>query len=681
MARSGISAMSTASSGNRKPHSKGRMRRKESLHRKTVRIGAALALFAVVFALDETGFLASALGTPASLYAAFAMYLVPFAIAGHDVLAKAARNIVRGRAMDESFLMAVATLGAFAMVLFPDSSPHMAEGAAVMLFYQVGELAQAYAVGRSRRDISALMDIAPDTAFVEDTDGNVTETDAEDVSVGSVVVVRPGSRVPLDGTVISGESRVNTSALTGESVPRAVGIGSDVFAGFVNDSGTLRVRATKPAGESAAARVLEMVSEASERKSRSEGLVTRFAKVYTPIVVALACSVAVVPPLLGLGTWSEWVLRGLTCLVVSCPCALVISVPLAFFGGIGGLSRIGVLAKGSAYIEALADVRTVVMDKTGTLTTGTFGIVANHPADGFDASGLLSLAAAAESQSTHPIAVAIRDADGMEDMGRADDVKMTYATDVTEHAGMGVSAMLGKRKVLAGNARLMRTAGIEAPDCEVVGTIVHVAVGTRDEEAPDGFDYSYAGHLVIADSVKPDAEEAVAMLRREGIRNAVMLTGDRPEVAMDVAARLGIDDVHASLMPGDKVAVLEGIMADGNAGKVAAVGDGINDAPLLTRADVGIAMGAMGSDAAIESADVVLMDDRVTAIPEAMRSAKRTVRIARENIWFSLAVKVAILAFAAVGMADMWLAVVGDVGVTLVAVANAMRAMHVDVRR
>lgn len=624
------------------------------------RIVVAIAIFAVIMAVDEAGLLASAFGARGSVYAAFVLYLVPYLIAGHDVLAKAARNLARGEAFDECFLMTVATIGAFAMVLFPDTDPHMAEGAAVMLFYQVGELFQSYAVGQSRKSIAAMMDIAPEYANVE-RDGELVQVDPAEVAVGTVVVIKPGERVPLDGVVCEGSSQLDTAALTGESVPRHVGSGSEVVSGCVNMTGLLHVRTTKPYGESTVARILELVENASEKKARTESFITRFARVYTPAVVLSALALAVVPPLAGMGAWSDWILRGLTFLVVSCPCALVISVPLSFFGGIGGASRLGILVKGSNYLELLAKVDTVVFDKTGTLTSGTFNVVAIHPEAGVEADYVLSLAAHAEAFSDHPIAVSVREAYS----GRIDRERIR---DVREESGHGVSARVDEHVVLVGNDRLMAEHGASWHDCDLTGTVLHVTV-----------DGAYAGHIVIADVVKDDAEAAVRELHDAGVRRCVMLTGDRADVAEAVGGRLGLDEVRAQLLPQDKVAEVERLLAEEReGGRLAFVGDGINDAPVLTRADVGIAMGAMGSDAAIEAADVVLMDDRPSKIASAMRVARKTMRIVWQNIVFAIGVKVLILVLAALGLANMWLAVFGDVGVAVIAILNAMRAMRVE---
>ena len=623
------------------------------------RIVIALALFAAALAVEQSGLLSTLFGTPGDVYASFALFLVPYLIAGYKTLLEAARNIRRGEAFDEAFLMSVASLGAFAMVFFPDTDPHMAEGAAVMLFYQVGELFQSYAVGQSRASIAAMMDIAPEYANVE-KDGELVELDPAEVAVGETIVVKPGERVPIDGVVTDGTSQLDTAALTGESVPRHVEPGAEVISGCVNMTGVLRVRTTKPYGESTVARILELVENASEKKARTENFITRFARVYTPVVTVSAVLLAVVPPLAGLGPWSDWILRGLTFLVVSCPCALVISVPLSFFGGIGGASRLGILVKGSNYLELLAHVDTVVFDKTGTLTSGTFNVVAVHPEAGVDPDYVLSMAAHAESFSDHPIAVSVRAAySGEIDREKIDEVR--------EESGHGVSARVNEHLVMVGNDKLMTEYGASWHDCDLTGTILHVTV-----------DGAYVGHIVIADVVKEDAEAAVADLHAAGVRRCVMLTGDRTDVAEAVAARLGIDEVRAQLLPEDKVRAVERLLEDERDGaRLAFVGDGINDAPVLMRADVGIAMGAMGSDAAIEAADVVLMDDRPSKIAAAMRIARKTMRIVWQNIVFALGVKLLILVLAALGVANMWLAVFGDVGVAMIAILNAMRCMRV----
>ena len=624
------------------------------------RILVALALFAVIFVGEHLLPLADLLGSEAAaVYLLFALYLVPYLIAGHDVLLRAARNIKNGQVFDENLLMAIATIGAFAMITFPDAEPSMAEGCAVMLFYQVGELFQSYAVGKSRKSIASMMDIAPDYANIE-RNGELVQVDPAEVAIGDIIVVKPGERVPIDGTVIEGASQLDTAALTGESVPRHVEAGMDVISGCVNMTGLLRVRTEKPFGESTVSRILELVENAAEKKARTENFITRFARYYTPTVTGLALLLAIIPPLLGMGAWSDWILRGLTFLVVSCPCALVISVPLSFFGGIGGASKLGVLVKGSNYLEALAKVDTVVFDKTGTLTNGTFNVVAVHAEKDVDPDYLLSYAAHAESYSDHPIALSVKEA-------YSSKIDQERIHDVREEAGHGVAAVIDEHVVLIGNDKLMNANGTDYHDCELTGTVLHVSI-----------DGSYAGHIVIADVVKEDAAEAIKRLHAAGVRKTVMLTGDRAEVARAVSEQLGIDEFHAQLLPADKVAQVERLLAEQKDGEnLAFVGDGINDAPVLTRADVGIAMGAMGSDAAIEAADVVLMDDKPSNISRAIRLARRTMRIVWQNIVFALGVKLAVLVLAAVGIANMWLAVFADVGVAILAILNAMRCMNV----
>ena len=625
------------------------------------RIVVALILFFAVMAFTEFAPLEEWLGSrTAAIWVEFGLFLIPYLIAGYDVLWEAVENIGRGQVFDENFLMSVATIGAFAMVLFPDADPHMAEGAAVMLFYQVGELFQSYAVGKSRKSIADMMDIAPEYANLE-TDGAIREVDPDEVPVGSIIVVKPGERIPLDGVVVEGVSQLDTAALTGESMPRHVDAGAEVISGCVNMTGVLRVKTTKPYGESTVARILELVENAAEKKARPENFITRFARYYTPIVTGAALLIAVVPPLFGMGAWSDWVLRGLTFLVVSCPCALVISVPLSFFGGIGGASRLGILIKGSNYLELLSKVDTVVFDKTGTLTSGSFKVVAIHPEEGIDADYVLSHAAHAEAFSDHPIAISLREA-------YAGEIDAARIAEAREESGHGVSALVDQRLVLVGNDKLMARHGGSWQDCELTGTVLHVSI-----------DGTYAGHIVIADVIKDDAHRTIRELHEAGIGKCVMLTGDRRDVAEAVAAELGIDEVRAQLLPEGKVDAVEELLArERDGGKLAFVGDGINDAPVLTRADVGIAMGAMGSDAAIEAADVVLMDDKPSNISKAIRLARKTMRIVWQNIVFALGIKIVILVLAAVGIANMWLAVFGDVGVAVLAILNAMRAMGVS---
>ena len=626
------------------------------------RILVAFALFVVAIVLEATGLLEVWFGTGA-LWAEFVLFLIPFLVAGYDVLLKAAKNIGHGQVFDENFLMAVATVGAFLLVFFPDSDPHMSEGAAVMLFYQVGELFQGYAVGKSRASIAAMMDIAPDYANVM-REGSLVQVDPNEVSVGDEIVVKPGERVPLDGVVVSGSSELDTAALTGESLPRSVAEGGEVVSGCVNMTGLLTVRVSKPFGESTVSRILELVENASAKKARAENFITRFARYYTPTVVIVAALLAVVPPLLTGQPFATWVERGLTFLVVSCPCALVISVPLSFFGGIGGASRLGILVKGGNYLEALAKVDTVVFDKTGTLTSGTFEVVSVHPAPNVDAGYLLKVAAHAESFSDHPIAASVRKAyDGT--------VDPSLVGDVRNLAGRGVGVTLEGVPVFVGNGDLMAENSIDyarqIASCSHAGTVLHVAVGG-----------TYLGHVEIADAPKEDAAEAIRDLHAVGVKRTVMLTGDREPVAAAVAKDLGLDAYRAQLLPQDKVAEVERLLGQEAEGrKLAFVGDGINDAPVLTRADVGVAMGALGSDAAIEAADVVLMDDRPSNIARAISIARKTMGIVRENIVFALGVKLAVLVLAAVGLASMWLAVFADVGVAVLAILNAMRCMRV----
>lgn len=626
------------------------------------RIVAALAIFAAVFAVTEFVPLAQYVGGETNaLYLEFVLFLIPYLIAGYDVLLKAARNIGNGQVFDENFLMTIATVGAFALVLFPDSQPHMAEGAAVMLFYQVGELFQGYAVGKSRQSIADMMDIAPDFANVM-RDGKLVQVDPYEIGVGDEIVVKPGERVPLDGTIVEGSTQLDTAALTGESVPRHVEEGAEVISGCVNMTGKITVKVSKPFEQSTVSRILELVESASEKKAQTESFITRFARYYTPIVTIGALVLAVLPPLLFGQSWSDWIERGLTFLVVSCPCALVISVPLSFFGGIGGASRLGILVKGGNYLEALSHTETVVFDKTGTLTNGSFNVVAVHPDAAAEVNPdlILSIAAHAEAYSDHPIAVSVKEA-------FTGEIDQSRIADVREEGGHGVRAVVDERVVLVGNDKLMREEGIAYHDCELTGTILHVSI-----------DGKYAGHIIIADVVKEDAAECIKRLHAAGVRKTVMLTGDRAEVAKAVAEKLGLDEYHGKLLPEDKVNQVERLLGEtSEKGKLAFVGDGINDAPVLTRADIGIAMGAMGSDAAIEAADIVLMDDKPSKIASAIRIARKTMRIVWQNIVFALGVKFAVLVLAAVGLATMWLAVFADVGVAILAILNAMRCMRV----
>ncbi len=626
------------------------------------RIVAALAIFAVVFAVTEFVPLAQYVGGETNaLYLEFVLFLIPYLIAGYDVLLKAARNIGNGQVFDENFLMTIATVGAFALVLFPDSQPHMAEGAAVMLFYQVGELFQGYAVGKSRQSIADMMDIAPDFANVI-RDGKLVQVDPYEIGVGDEIVVKPGERVPLDGTIVEGSTQLDTAALTGESVPRHVEEGAEVISGCVNMTGKITVKVSKPFEQSTVSRILELVESASEKKAQTENFITRFARYYTPIVTIGALVLAVLPPLLFGQSWSDWIERGLTFLVVSCPCALVISVPLSFFGGIGGASRLGILVKGGNYLEALSHTETVVFDKTGTLTNGSFNVVAVHPDAAAEVNPdlILSIAAHAEAYSDHPIAVSVKEA-------FTGEIDQSRIADVREEGGHGVRAVVDERVVLVGNDKLMREEGIAYHDCELTGTILHVSI-----------DGKYVGHIIIADVVKEDAAECIKRLHAAGVKKTVMLTGDRAEVAKAVAEKLGLDEYHGKLLPEDKVNQVERLLGEtSEKGKLAFVGDGINDAPVLTRADIGIAMGAMGSDAAIEAADIVLMDDKPSKIASAIRIARKTMRIVWQNIVFALGVKFAVLVLAAVGLATMWLAVFADVGVAILAILNAMRCMRV----
>lgn len=592
------------------------------------------------------------------------VYLVPYLVAGADVLKEAGESLLKLEALDEDFLMSVATLGALAIGFLPGAANQFPEAVFVMLFFKVGELFESIAEGRSRRSISHLMDIRPDTANVL-RGGEVFTVSPEEVAVGESVVVKPGERVPMDGIVTEGDSNLDTVALTGESVPRAVHVGEEVFSGCVNLSGALTVKVTKPFGESTASRILDLVEHAASNKSRSENFITRFARVYTPVVVFCAVVLALLPPLLSgdfPGMFPTWLYRALTFLVVSCPCALVISVPLSFFGGIGAASRNGVLVKGSNYLEALSSVGTVVFDKTGTLTKGVFEVNVVHP-EKIDPETFLHLAAHVERYSTHPIAVSLRNA-------YPEEADSCSVDDIKEIAGQGVSARINGDTVCVGNSRLMDAVGAAWHPCEKPGTIIHMAINGE-----------YAGHVVISDKVKDDSAGAIAGLKAEGVERTVMLTGDHEEVAKSVATALGIDEYHAELLPADKVSWLEKIMSGTPAGrKTAFVGDGINDAPVLARADVGIAMGGLGSDAAIEAADVVLMDDKPSKIATVIAVARRTLRIARENTVFAIAVKLLVLVLAGFGLAGMWMAVFADVGVTVLAVLNAMRALRVRSR-
>lgn len=594
---------------------------------------------------------------PVEGYTAFVLFLIPYLVIGYDILIKAGKGIKNHQVFDENFLMAVATVGAIALGDYR-------EGVAVMLFYQIGELFQSYAVGKSRRNISDLMDIRPDYANIE-RDGEIEEVDPDEVEIGSIIVVKPGEKVPIDGVIIEGTTTLNTSALTGESVPRDASEGDEVISGCINMTGVLRIKTTKEFGESTVSKILDMVENASSRKSRSENFISKFAKYYTPAVCYGALALAVLPPIvrmlfMGLSPeWGDWIMRALTFLVISCPCALVISIPLSFFAGIGGASNAGVLVKGSNYLETLAGTKYVVFDKTGTMTQGVFEVTGVHhntlPTD-----EILEYAALAESFSSHPISRSLQKA-----YGKA--IDQSRVTDVQEVSGKGVIAKVDGRIVAAGNAKLMEMEGIPYQECHSVGTVVHMAV-----------DGEYVGHILIADLLKPHAEEAIRALKAAGIKKTVMLTGDAKRVAEKVAADLRIDEVHSELLPGDKVAMVEKLLSQKNEKeKLAFVGDGINDAPVLSRADIGIAMGAMGSDAAIEAADIVLMDDDPLKIAKAIRIARKCMRIVYENIYFAIGVKVICLILGALGIANMWVAIFADVGVMVIAVLNAIRTLYV----
>ena len=589
-------------------------------------------------------------------------YLLTYLVIGYDILRKAGRGILNGQVFDENFLMAVATVGAFALAIYERSGDYN-EAIAVMLFYQIGELFQSYAVGKSRRNISALMDIRPDYANVE-RDGQLVQVDPDEVAIGTVIVVQPGEKVPIDGVVTEGSSTLNTAALTGESLPRDAKEGDEVISGCINMTGVLKIRTTKAFGESTASKILELVESSSSRKSRSEDFIAKFARIYTPVVCYSALALAVVPPLIRLvggmdGQREQWVYRALTFLVTSCPCALVVSIPLSFFAGIGGASHEGILIKGSNYLETLSQVRTVVFDKTGTLTKGVFEVTAVHHSD-MDEKKLLEYAALAECASSHPISKSLQRAYGRP-------IDRSRVTDIQESSGHGVTAVVDGHTVAAGNGKLMERLGVAYHDCHSVGTIIHMAV-----------DGQYAGHIVISDVVKPNAKAAIDALHRAGVEKTVMLTGDGKKVADAVAAELGVDEVHSELLPADKVAQVEALLSrQRGKAKLAFVGDGINDAPVLGRADIGIAMGAMGSDAAIEAADIVLMDDEPLQIAKAIRISRKCIGIVYQNIVFALAVKFACLVLVAVGAADMWAAIFADVGVMVLAVLNAIRALRV----
>lgn len=592
-----------------------------------------------------------------------ALYLIPYLLVGYDILLKAAKGIRNGRVFDENFLMTVATLGAIAIALYDDTGEYT-EAVAVMLFYQIGEWFQAYAVGKSRKNISDLMDIRPDYANIEKS-GKIEQVAPESVEVGTVIVVQPGEKVPIDGIVIRGETSLNTSALTGESLPKNVAPGENVTSGCINLTGVIYVRTTRLFGDSTVSQILELVENASSRKSQSEAFITRFARIYTPIVFFSALALALLPPLVRLfamgadAQWDDWIYRALVFLVISCPCALVISIPLSFFAGIGGASKEGILVKGSNYLEALSQTSTLVMDKTGTLTQGVFEVTAVHH-NTLDENRLLELAALAESASSHPISKSLQKA-----YGKA--IDRSRVTNIRELAGKGVVASVDEQEVAVGNEKLMTELGIEFIACRSIGTIVHIAVNGN-----------YCGHIVIADQLKPNAIKAIDAVRKAGVNKVVMLTGDRKSVALAVASQLGVDEVRCELMPSDKVSAVEKLLAQRTgSGKLAFVGDGINDAPVLSRADIGIAMGAMGSDAAIEAADIVLMDDDPLKIAKGIKISRKCLRIVKENIWLAIGIKVLCLLLGAVGLANMWMAIFADVGVMILAILNAIRALFV----
>lgn len=614
-----------------------------------VRIIITFVIFAGLLICEHTGAL-DAVHPPILL---FVIYLIPYLIIGYDIVWKAARNISHGQVFDENFLMMVATFGAFGVKEY-------SEAVAVMLFYQVGELFQGYAVGKSRQSISDMMDICPEYANIEEN-GTLTQVDPDDVEVGTIIVIKPGERIPLDGIVTEGESMIDTAALTGESVPRKAQEGDEIISGCVNGSGTLKVQVTKAFDDSTVAKILELVENASSKKAKVENFITRFAKYYTPVVTIGAVVLAIVPPLILGGGFGEWIQRACIFLVISCPCALVISVPLGFFGGIGAASKIGVLVKGSNYLEAVAEMDTIVFDKTGTLTKGEFKVSEIIPdtAGGMDQATLLELAAYGEGYSNHPIANSIREAYGKP-------LSMERVTNAEEVAGHGIHARIDGREVYIGNAKLMKAQQIPFTETRSAGTIVYLAC-----------DGAFAGTIVISDTIKEGAKEAITEMKRVGVKKCVMLTGDREAAAQAVADTLGLDEVHAELLPADKVSEVEQLLAkEREKGKLAFVGDGINDAPVLTRADIGIAMGSMGSDAAIEAADVVLMDDDVRKIASIVKIARKTLRIVKQNIVFALAVKALVLILGALGMANMWEAVFADVGVSVIAILNSMRALN-----
>lgn len=618
-----------------------------------------------LFRIIVTGVLMAVLSfVPVNGWLRFALFIIPYLIIGYDVLIKAFKGIINRQPFDECFLMTVATIGAMAIAL--TQSGDYTEAIAVMLFYQTGEWFQSYAVGKSRKSIGSLMDIRPDSANIEDENGVISKVDPDDVEIGTVIVVQPGEKIPIDGIVVEGESALNTSALTGESIPKNVRIGDEVISGCINNNGLLKIRTTKEFGESTASKILELVENASSKKSKSERFITRFARVYTPVVVYLALALAVIPPIVGMifsgsGDWGIWIYRALTFLVISCPCALVVSVPLSFFAGIGGASREGVLIKGSNYIEVLSNIKTVVFDKTGTLTKGVFEVTAVHP-ELIDKTELLHLAAHVERYSSHPIASSLRAAYPNE----ADECSVE---DVEEIAGNGVRAKVNGNIICVGNSKMMDSQGIQWKPCKHTGTIAHIS---RDGE--------YMGHIVISDIEKPSSGKAIQLLKHIGVGKTVMLTGDSKQVAEKVGNDLKIDEIYSELLPSDKVNKVEQLLDEKpSKGSLAFVGDGINDAPVLSRADIGIAMGAMGSDAAIEAADVVLMDDDPVKISKAIKISQKCMRIVKENIWFAIGIKTVCLVLGALGIANMWIAVFADVGVMIIAVLNAIRAMFGDI--
>lgn len=601
--------------------------------------------------------------SPITGYLRLALFLIPYFIVGYDILLKAAKGFTNGRIFDENLLMTVATLGAIAIALY-DNTGDYTEAVAVMLFYQIGEWFQGYAVGKSRKNISELMDIRPDYANIE-KDGQLIKVDPDEVQIGDIIVVQPGEKVPLDGVVIEGESSLNTSALTGESLPRSVSVDDEITSGCINLSGLLKIRTTKLFGDSTVSQILELVENASSRKSRSEAFITRFARVYTPIVFFSALALAVIPPLVrlqGMGLdaqWDDWIYRSLVFLVISCPCALVISIPLSFFAGIGGASNQGILVKGSNFLENLSETKVLVFDKTGTLTEGVFEVVAIHH-NKLEEKKLLELAALAESASSHPISKSLQKAYGLP-------LNRDRVKDIHEISGQGVVAKIDDMEVAAGNEKLMKSLNVEAIACHSIGTIVHIAINGE-----------YHGHIVISDRIKAHAKETIRAVKKAGIQKTVMLSGDSRKVAEHVAKELGIDEVRSELMPADKVRIVEELLEQNKSrGKLAFVGDGINDAPVLSRADIGIAMGAMGSDAAIEAADVVLMDDDPLKIAKGIKISRKCLAIVKENIWFAIGIKVACLILGAFGIANMWMAIFADVGVMILAILNAIRALFV----